>query len=66
MFDFWRRLRQRKVTWDTIAFMTMVYTLTRFDKNDPHGSDLPRLLAHDATPFPTFAGDYRWRCETRT
>jgi uncharacterized protein YbjT (DUF2867 family) len=63
---FWRRLKKRGVTWDTIAFMTIVYTLTRFDKNDPQGSDLPELLGREATPFRTFAEDYRWRWETST
>jgi uncharacterized protein YbjT (DUF2867 family) len=63
---FWRRLRRRGVTWDTVAFMTIVYTLTRFDKNDPQGSDLPRLLGREATTFRTFAEDYRWRWDTKT
>lgn len=66
MFGFWRRLKKRKVTWDTIAFMTIVYTLTRFDKNDPQSSDLPRLLGRDARTFRTFAEDYRWRWDTKT
>jgi len=66
MVGFWRRLWKRKVTWDTIAFMTIVYTLTRFDKNDPQGSDLPRLLGREATTFRTFAEDYKWRWETGT
>ncbi len=66
MVRFWRRLKQRKVTWDTIAFMTIVYTLTRFDRNDPQSSDLPRLLGRDATTFRTFAEDYKWRWDTQT
>lgn len=66
MLGFWRRLWKRKVTWDTIAFMTIVYTLTRFDKNDPQGSDLPELLGRDATTFRTFAEDYTWRWDTST
>jgi uncharacterized protein YbjT (DUF2867 family) len=63
MPSFWRRLKQRGVTWDTIAFMTAVYTLTRFDKNDPSSSDLDELLGRQATSFRTFAEDYRWRWE---
>ncbi len=66
MLGFWRRLRKRKVTWDVIAFMTIVYTLTRFDKNDPEGSDLPQLLGREATTFRVFAEDYKWRWETAT
>lgn len=63
MVAFWRRLRRRGVTFDTIAFMTVVYTLTRFDRNDPESSDLERLLGRPATTMRAFAADYRWRWE---
>jgi uncharacterized protein YbjT (DUF2867 family) len=66
MPSFWRRLKRRGVTWDTIAFMTGVYTLTRFDKNDPQSGELPELLGRPATKFRTFAEDYKWRWDTQT
>ena len=57
---FWARLWSR-VTWDTLSFMTIVYTLTRFGKNAPTSSDLERLLGKPARTMATFIHDYRDR-----
>jgi uncharacterized protein YbjT (DUF2867 family) len=57
---FWARLWSR-VTWDTLSFMTIVYTLTRFGKNAPTGDDLPRLLGRPPRTMADFVRDYRDR-----
>jgi uncharacterized protein YbjT (DUF2867 family) len=57
---FWARLWSR-VTWDTLSFMTIVYTLTRFGKNAPTSDDLQRLLGKPARTMANFIHDYRDR-----
>jgi hypothetical protein len=57
---FWWRLWPR-VTWDTLTFMSIVYTLTRFGKNAPMSDDLPRLLgraAHDGRLRPRLSRSF--------
>ena len=57
---FWWRVGPR-VTWDTLFFMTIVYTLTRFGKNAPTTDTLPRLLGHPSRSMADFIHDYRDR-----
>jgi len=57
---FWLRLRHR-VTWDTLTFMMIVYTLTRFGKNAPQSGDLRRLLGRAPRTMADFIHDYRDR-----
>jgi uncharacterized protein YbjT (DUF2867 family) len=64
--EFWWRMGQRGVSWDTIFFMTLVYSLTRFGKNNPVSDTLPRLLGQPATTMRQFIADHRarWMPET--
>ncbi|MBW8485865.1 NmrA family NAD(P)-binding protein [Actinomadura parmotrematis] len=62
---FWRRLRSRGVTRDTLLFMTIVYTLTRTGRNEPLTGELAALLGRDPTPFEQWARDYKDRFEHR-
>lgn len=57
---FWWRLWGR-VTWDTLTFMTIVYTLTRFGKNAPSADTLARLLGRAPRTMADFVHDYRDR-----
>lgn len=61
--SFWRRLRRRGVTWDTVAFMTIVYTITRRGANSRVTDTVETLLGRPPTSFRAFAEDYRWRWE---
>ncbi len=63
---FWARLRRRGVGWDTIAFMSGVYLLTRLGRNEPVTDELPRLLGRPGRTFTEFAREEQWRWETRT
>jgi uncharacterized protein YbjT (DUF2867 family) len=60
LFAFWRRVGPR-VSWDTLAFMSIVYSLTRFGKNAPMTDTLPRLLGRPARTMRQFVEDYRDR-----
>ncbi|GAA4038272.1 NmrA family NAD(P)-binding protein [Nonomuraea soli] len=62
---FWVRLARRGVSWDTLLFMTIVYTLTRIGRNEPRTDELARLLGRPATSFSQWARDYRPRFEAR-
>lgn len=59
---FWLRLWRRGVKWDVIAFMTIVYTLTRTGKNEPMSDEMARLLGRAPTPMRQFVAEnlYRW------
>jgi len=57
---FWWRVG-RRVTWDTLFFMTVVYTLTRFGKNAPTTDTLQQLLGRPARSMAQFIHDYRDR-----
>lgn len=63
---FWTRLRRRGVGIDTIAFMTGVYLLTRFGRNEPVTDVLPGLLGGPPHTLEQFARDEKWRWETRS
>jgi len=65
-FAFWRRMRKRGLTRDTVFFMCIVYTLARRNVNNPVGDDLPRLLGREPTSMRQFAQDYKWRWDTET
>lgn len=61
---FWRRLYRRGVTWDTIGFMTIVYSLSRRGTNATEGGDLETLLGRPSRSFHDFATEERWRWDT--
>jgi len=63
---FWRRMRKRGLTRDTVFFMCIVYTLARRGRNNPVSEDLPNMLGRDPTTLRQFALDYKWRWETQT
>lgn len=63
---FWARALRRGVRLDVLAFMTLVYTLTRRGKNEPVTGDLAAELGHPGTSLRQFAEDYRWRWDTLT
>ncbi|GGI71488.1 NAD(P)-dependent oxidoreductase [Polymorphobacter multimanifer] len=60
LIGFWRRVGPR-VTWDTLLFMTIVYSLTRFGRNAPMSDDLPRLLGRPARTMRDFVADHKAR-----
>ena len=60
LWAFWRRLRPR-VTWDTLFFMCIVYSLTRYGRNAPMTDTLPRLLGREARTMRQFVEDYQDR-----
>lgn len=62
---FWWRLHRRGVTVDTIAFMSIVYTLTRTGRNEPMTDELARLLGRRPTDLRTWAAHARPRWEQR-
>ena len=64
MPQFWYRMARRGVSWDTILFMTIVYTLTRTGRNGPLTDELPKLLGRPPTDLRQFAKDYLTRWET--
>jgi uncharacterized protein YbjT (DUF2867 family) len=66
LLAYWWRLRRRGVTWDTVAFMTIVYTLTRRGVNSKVTDTVEQLIGRAPTSFDSFARAYRWRWETCT
>ncbi|MFE6307638.1 NmrA family NAD(P)-binding protein [Nocardiopsis sp. NPDC057823] len=58
-FRFAARLLRRGVSWDTVGFMAIVYTLTRWNRNDTFTTTLPELLGRPATTMEEWARDYR-------
>jgi uncharacterized protein YbjT (DUF2867 family) len=62
---FWTRLSRRGVSWDTLLFMTIVYTLTRTGRNEPMTDDLARILDRPPRDLRTWAEDVTWRWEQR-
>lgn len=62
---FWWRLRRRGVGADSIAFMSIVYLLTRLGRNEPATDDLAKLLGRPPRRLAEFAADYAWRFEQR-
>jgi uncharacterized protein YbjT (DUF2867 family) len=65
-FQFWSRMRARRVPIDVIGFMTIVYTLTRLGLNEPLTDTLPKLLKRPPTSMRQFIQDNVWRWETQT
>ncbi len=55
------RLRRRGVGWDTIGFMSAVYTLTRLGRNQPVTDDVERLLGRPPRTLHEFLADSAWR-----
>ncbi len=55
------RLRRRGVGWDTIGFMSAVYTLTRFGLNQPVTREVQQLLNRPPRTLRTFLADSAWR-----
>ncbi|MCP9270905.1 NAD(P)H-binding protein [Mycolicibacterium arenosum] len=58
---FARRLRRRGVGWDTIGFMTAVYTLTRLGGNQQITPDVQNLLGRPPRDLAEFLRDSAWR-----
>ncbi len=59
------RLRRRGVGWDTIGFMSAVYTLTRFGQNQPITADVAQLLGRPPTTLVEYLRDSAWRWRER-
>ena len=62
---FARRLRGRHVGWDTIGFMSAVYTLTRFGQNQQVTDEVHRLLGRPPRTLAEFLHDSAWRWRDR-
>ena len=58
---FARRLRSRGAGWDTIGFMSAVYTLTRLGQNQPVTDEVARLLGRPPRTLADFLHDNAWR-----
>ncbi|HYJ56140.1 MAG TPA: NmrA family NAD(P)-binding protein [Mycobacterium sp.] len=65
LIAFARRLRRRGVSWDTIAFMSAVYSLTRLGRNQPITDDVRRLLGRAPRTLAEFLADSAWRWRDR-
>lgn len=65
LIAFARRLRRRGVSWDTIAFMSAVYSLTRLGQNQPITDDVQTLLGRPPRTLNDFLGDSAWRWRDR-
>ncbi len=59
------RLRRRGVGWDSIGFMSAVYTLTRFRKNQPITDEVERLLHRPPKTLAEFLHHSAWRWRER-
>lgn len=62
---FAKRLRQRGLGWDTIGFMSAVYTLTRLGRNQPITDEVARLLGRQPIDLDRFLHDSTWRWRDR-
>lgn len=60
---FWFRALCRGARLDVLAFMTLVYSLTRSGRNEPTTDELERELGRPGLTVRRFAEDYRWRWE---
>lgn len=65
LIAFARRLRRRGVRWDTIVFMSAVYTLTRLGLNQPITDDVASLLGRPPRTLTEFLTDSAWRWHER-
>lgn len=61
LLRFAARLRRRGVGWDTIGFMSAVYTLTRFGQNQPITDEVETLLGRPPRTLAEFLRDSAWR-----
>ena len=59
------RLRRRRVGWDTIGFMSAVYTLTKLGHNEPVTDDVERLIGRPPRTLHEFVADNAWRWRER-
>jgi uncharacterized protein YbjT (DUF2867 family) len=59
------RLRRRGVGWDTIGFMSAVYTLTKIGRNQPVTDDVQRSLGRPPRSLHEFLLDAAWRWRDR-
>lgn len=59
------RLRRRGVGWDTIGFMSAVYTLTRLGRNQPITDEVRELLGRPPRTLEQFLSDTAWRWRDR-
>ncbi|MDX2160283.1 MAG: SDR family oxidoreductase [bacterium] len=60
------RLFRRRVKWDVIGFMTIVYTITRRGQNSDFSPDLENLLGRKPRNMRQFVTEEKWRWDTRT
>ncbi|GHH43935.1 NmrA family NAD(P)-binding protein [Lentzea cavernae] len=60
------RLRRRGVGWDSIGFMSAVYSLTRLGLNQPITGDVERLLGRPPRTLDDFLADQSWRFAGRS
>jgi uncharacterized protein YbjT (DUF2867 family) len=65
LMHFAARLAARGVSWDSIAFMSAVYTLTRVGVNQPLTDDVQRLLDRPPRTLAEFLEDSAWRWRER-
>ena len=65
LIRFARRLRRRDVGWDTIAFMSAVYTLTRLGRNQELTDEVHGLLGRPPRTLAEFVHDNAWRWRER-
>ena len=65
LIRFATRLRRRGVGWDTIGFMSAVYTLTRLGWNQPITGEVQRLLGRPPRTLQEFLRDSAWRWRER-
>lgn len=63
MARFWYRLSRRGVPWDSVLFMSIVYTLTRTGRNEPMTDELARVLGRPPRDLRAWAEDAKWRWE---
>ncbi len=66
LIRFARRLRGRGVGWDTIAFMSAVYTLTRMGRNQQITDEVRQLLGRPPRTLAEFLHDNAWRWRDRS
>nr|WP_228046118.1 NmrA family NAD(P)-binding protein [Saccharopolyspora sp. HNM0983] len=59
------RLRRRGVGWDTILFMSAVYTLTRVGLNQPITGEVEQLLGRAPRTLDDCLADSAWRWQQR-
>lgn len=65
LISFARRLRSRGAGWDSIGFMSAVYTLTRLGQNQPITDDVARLLGRPPRTLVDWLHHSAWRWRDR-